>query len=81
MKVGNARFMISDEFSGHNHATKSLGGTPVIIYLYVNYVDDVVERAVRSGSTSLKSIQDLLMETVWEKLKTHSGMYGWLLHR
>jgi PhnB protein len=59
VKVGNARIMISDEFSGHNHAAKSLGGTPVIIYLYVDYVNDVVERAVRSGSTSLKSIQDL----------------------
>jgi PhnB protein len=59
MKVGNARIMIADEFAGHNHAAKSLGGTPVIIYLYVNNVDDVVKRAVSLGSTSLRAIKDL----------------------
>lgn len=59
VKVGNARIMIADEFPGNNHAAKSLGGTPVIIYLYVDNVDDVVEKAVSSGSTSLRPIQDL----------------------
>jgi PhnB protein len=51
--------MIADEFLGHNHAVKSLGGTPVIIYLNVDNVDDVVERAVSLGSTSLRPIQEL----------------------
>lgn len=59
VKVGNARIMVADEFPGYNHAAKSLGGTPVIIYLYVDNVDDVVEKAVRSGSTSLRPIQDM----------------------
>lgn len=59
VKVGNAHIMIADEFPGHNRAAKSLGGTPVIIYLYVDNVDDVVERAVNSGSTSLRPIQDM----------------------
>lgn len=44
VKVGNARIMVADEFPGYNHAAKSLGGTPVIIYLYVDNVDDVVEK-------------------------------------
>lgn len=59
VNVGNARIMIADEFAGYNHAAKSLGGTPVIIYLYVDNVDDVVERAVSLGSTSLMPIQDM----------------------
>jgi PhnB protein len=28
VKVGNARIMVADEFLEHNHAVKSLGGTP-----------------------------------------------------
>ncbi|MDQ0201495.1 VOC family protein [Neobacillus ginsengisoli] len=59
VKVGNAHIMIADEFPGHNRAAKSLGGKPGIIYLYVDNVDDVVERAVNSGSTSLRPIQDM----------------------
>jgi len=59
IKVGNARIMIADEFLGHNHAAKSLGGTPVIIYLYIDNVDDVVERAVSLGAISLRPIQEL----------------------
>ncbi|TJY41293.1 VOC family protein [Cohnella pontilimi] len=59
IRVGDARIMIADEFPGHNRAAKSLGGTPVIIYLYVDRVDDVVERAVHEGAASLRPIQDL----------------------
>ncbi|MCM2532223.1 VOC family protein [Neobacillus pocheonensis] len=59
VKVGNARIMIADGFPGYNHTAKSLGGTPVIIYLYVDNVDSVVERAVSSGSTLLRSIHNL----------------------
>jgi PhnB protein len=57
--VGDARIMIADEFLGNNHAAKSLGGTPVIIYLYVENVDDTVQRAVNEGATLLRPIQDL----------------------
>jgi PhnB protein len=57
--VGDARIMIADEFPGHNRAAKSLGGTSVIIYLYVDNVDDVVQRAVSEGATVLRLIQDL----------------------
>jgi PhnB protein len=59
VKVGNARIMIADEFHGHNYTAKSLGGTPVIIYLYVDNVDNVVERAVSLGATSLRPIEEL----------------------
>ncbi|CAM2775521.1 hypothetical protein PASE110613_00115 [Paenibacillus sediminis] len=40
VQVGNAPIMIADEFPWNNRAAKSLGGTPVIIYLYVDNVDD-----------------------------------------
>ncbi|TDF90123.1 VOC family protein [Paenibacillus piri] len=59
VKVGDARIMIADEFPGHNHAAKSLGGTSVIIYLYVDNVDDVVQRALNEGAIALRPIQDL----------------------
>ncbi|KIL38089.1 hypothetical protein SD70_28680 [Gordoniibacillus kamchatkensis] len=59
VKVGDARIMIADEFPGNNRSAKSLGGTPVIIYLYVDNVDDTVQRAVDEGAISLRPIQDL----------------------
>jgi len=59
LKIGNARIMVADEFPGNNHAAKSLGGTPVIIYLYINNVDMVIERAVSLGSTLLRPILDM----------------------
>ncbi|NBD26907.1 VOC family protein [Paenibacillus sp. T1] len=58
IKVGDARIMVADEFSGHNHAAKSLGGTPVIIYLYVENADDTVQAAVKEGAISLRPVQD-----------------------
>jgi PhnB protein len=59
LKVGNARIMVADEFPGHNRAARSLGGTPVIIYLYVGQVDDAVQRAVNAGARMLRPIQNL----------------------
>jgi PhnB protein len=58
IKIGNSIIMIADEFLGHNRSAKSLGGTPVIIHLYVNDVDDVVEKAVTLGSSSLRKVED-----------------------
>jgi PhnB protein len=59
IKIGKSLIMIADEFPGHNRSAKSLGGTPVIIHLYVDDVDDVVKRAVSLGSISLRPIKDL----------------------
>lgn len=59
IQVGDARIMIADEFPGHNYAAKSLGGTSVIIYLYVDDVDDTVQRAVDQGAKALRPIQNL----------------------
>ena len=58
IKVGEARIMVADEFPGHNQAAKSLGGTPVIIYVYVDNADDAVQAAVNEGAVLLRPIQD-----------------------
>jgi PhnB protein len=58
IKIGKSIIMIADEFLGHNRSAKSLGGTPVIIHLYVDDVDDVVKKAVSLGSSSLRPIED-----------------------
>ncbi|WP_424769424.1 VOC family protein [Paenibacillus sp. sgz302251] len=59
VQVGDARIMIADEFPGNNHAAKSLGGTSIIIYLYVDNVDNTVQRAVDKGAIALRPIQNL----------------------
>ncbi|MFC4809698.1 VOC family protein [Paenibacillus sp. GCM10023250] len=58
MRIGEARIMIADEFPGHNRSAASLGGTPVMLYLYVGDVDKAVTRAVLEGAEILRQVQD-----------------------
>ncbi|MBO7745318.1 VOC family protein [Paenibacillus sp. MWE-103] len=58
VKVGEARIMVADEFPGHNQSAASLGGTPVILYVYVGDVDKTVTRAILEGAEVLRQVQD-----------------------
>jgi PhnB protein len=59
IKIGNSRIMLGDEFPEMNvKSPKSLGGTPVSIYLYVNDVDSIFKSALAAGGTSLRAVQD-----------------------
>jgi PhnB protein len=51
--------MLSDEFPDMGVISpKSLGGTPVTLNVYVDNVDDVVDRAVGKGATLLQPIEN-----------------------
>lgn len=58
LTVGGARIMVADEFPEHNRSAKSLGGTPVIIYLQVPNVDEVAHKALEEGGKLLRPVQD-----------------------
>jgi PhnB protein len=59
LTFGDSLIMLADEFPDMGHrGPKSLGGTPVIISVYVENVDDVFERAVEEGATELRAIEN-----------------------
>jgi len=49
--IGGARLMLADEFPGFCNSPKSLGGSPVVINLYVKEdVDSLFNQAVAAGA-------------------------------
>ena len=57
--VGPAMIMIEAESPGlSSRAPKPDGSSPIVIYIYVEHVDDVVERAVAGGATILRPLED-----------------------
>lgn len=59
LTVGEARFMLSDEYPGMGVVSpRTTGGTTVAIHLEVDDVDELYRRAVRAGATSLREPAD-----------------------
>jgi PhnB protein len=51
--------MLSDEFPDMNmRSPKAVGGTPIVMSVYVEDVDAVFERAVQAGATTLRPVED-----------------------
>ena len=52
LRIGRGIVMLADEFPEMGfRSPESLGGSPVVIHLYVEDVDDVVRRATAAGAT------------------------------
>ncbi len=60
LKVGNSIFMLSDEVP-HSmcRSPQTLGGTSVGLYLYVDDVDTIFNRAVSAGARTERPVQDM----------------------
>jgi PhnB protein len=57
LEFGNAVVMLADEFQERGHRSpKTLGGTTGSILIYVDDVDDVFDRAIRSGARELQPV-------------------------
>jgi len=53
--IGDSIIMIGDEGTGTDPSPKTVGGSPVSVYVYVENVDEVFKRAMDSGATSQES--------------------------
>ncbi len=52
LNIGGARLMLADEFPGCGGSPKTLGGSPVVLNLYVkDDVDSLFNQAVGAGAT------------------------------
>ena len=59
LEIGDSKIMLADEFPEMDALSpKTVGGTPVMIALYVEDVDATVDLAVSCGATITRPIQD-----------------------
>jgi PhnB protein len=57
LQIGDSVVMLADMPAEQGSNPKSLGGTPVMICVYVDDVDRVFDRAVQAGARSLERVQ------------------------
>jgi PhnB protein len=59
LKIGDSHVMLSDPFpQASTTPPKELGGTSASIFMYVEDVDAVVQKAVNSGATVTMEVED-----------------------
>ena len=59
LKISNAIIMLADEYEPQGVVSpETLGGTPVMLMVYVENVDDFAEKAVAEGLKVLRPIED-----------------------
>ncbi|MBI2216008.1 MAG: VOC family protein [Candidatus Rokubacteria bacterium] len=59
LQIGDSRVMLADEFPEMNfRSPHSIGGTPVMLHMYVEDADAVVKQAVAAGATLVRPVQD-----------------------
>jgi PhnB protein len=59
LEVGDSLIMLADEFPETDHrGPKLVGGTPVMISIYVEDVDDVFKRALDEGARELRPVEN-----------------------
>lgn len=57
LQVGDSVVMLGDMPADQGTNPKALGGTPVMICVYVEDVDTVFDRAIEAGATSLQPVE------------------------
>lgn len=79
LKIGDSMVMLSDEMPGTgNRSPKSLGGSPVSMFLYVENVDSVFDQAVKAGAKADMPPQDMFWGDRFGKLTDPFG-HSWAL--
>lgn len=59
LDLGDSVVMIGEEIPGGiDPSPKTLGGSPVALFVYVDDVDDVFKRAVEAGATAVRPPED-----------------------
>lgn len=59
LQFGDSRIMLADEHPEMDfRSPRAIGGTPVMLHLYVDDVDTVVSRAIAAGAKALRPVQD-----------------------
>ena len=79
LAIGKARIMLCDEFPDHGVLSpRTIGGTAVMIHLYVEDVDAFTARAVDAGLKILQSVADQFYGDRGGKFEDPSGHRWWI---
>lgn len=79
LKIGDSMLMLSDEMPGSgNRSPQALGGSPVSIFLYIEDIDSVFNRAVGAGAKADMPPQDMFWGDRFGHLTDPSG-HKWAL--
>lgn len=82
LEIGEARIMLSDEFPDHDALSpKTIGGTPIMIHLYVEDVDIFTRRAVAEGLAVLRPVEDQFYGDRGGKFEDPFGHRWWIASR
>jgi PhnB protein len=77
--IGKANIMLSDEFLEIDaRSPRTIGGTPVVLHLYVENVDETVRRAEAAGATVLRPPADQFYGDRGAMLRDPFGHKWWL---
>jgi PhnB protein len=81
-KIGKASVMMSDEFPAYGSLSpETVGGSPVMLYVYVKDVDAFVKRAVEAGARVETEVADQFYGDRGGKLKDPFGHVWWFASR
>ncbi len=59
LQLGDGVVMLADEFPGMGaRSANTMGGSPVIVSVYVEDVDATFDRAVQAGATVVRALED-----------------------
>ncbi|MGH6800833.1 MAG: VOC family protein [Methylocella sp.] len=79
LEIGEAKIMLSDEFPDHDALSpQTIGGTPVMIHLYVEDVDAFTTRAIGAGITVLRPVADQFYGDRGGKFEDPFGHRWWI---
>ena len=79
LEIGKARIMLCDEFPDHDALSPhTIGGTPVMIHLYVEDVDAFTARAVEAGLKILRPVADQFYGDRGGKFEDPFGHRWWI---
>jgi PhnB protein len=79
LSIGGNVIYLCDEFPDYGTTGPlSVGGTPVMLHLYVKDVDDVAQRAIDEGATILRAVEDQFYGDRGGKLRDPFGHVWWI---
>ena len=79
IEIGNSKLMLADEFPEMNSLSpKTMGGSPVGLFLYANDIDKIFSQAVAEGAKVLMEVEDQLWGNRYGSLEDPFG-HGWSL--
>jgi PhnB protein len=64
IRIGNSHVMLHDEMMG-SKSPRSVGGSPVELFLYVEDCDALFQKAVKAGAASKQPVEDQFWGDRW----------------